>query len=162
MSNSQAIYDRYQVACEAHSAACISDPSIWHHPDVAEFSELLRLLKPHAESGDMRCQYAVASILWLGLCCESEEQMAASQDSACEEASRWWITLAKQGFTPALDNLVTSGVGPEAQHAREAWRQLARERHDLVGSSCGMPVYGPEFIEELSRRLYGRVIADAV
>ena len=145
-----------------HSDVCTANPQEWHPPDVAEFSELLRLLKPHAESGDMRCQYAVATILLLGLCCESEAQMAASQGSACEEASRWWVELARQGFTPALDNLVTSGVGAEAQRAREAWRQLGRERRDLVGSSGGMPVYGPEFIEELSRRLYGRVITEAV
>lgn len=144
-----------------YSEGCIAEPEAWHRPDVAEFSELLRLLKPCAESGDMRCQYAVASILMLGLCSKSEEQMAANQGAACEEASHWWIALAKQGFTPALDNLVTSGVGAEAERARAAWRQLARERRDLVGASRNMPVYGPEFIKELSRRLYGRVIADA-
>jgi hypothetical protein len=162
MNNTQAIYERYEVAMRTYSEGCVAETQEWHRPDVAEFSELLRLLRPCAESGDMRCQYAVGTILMLGLCCESEEQMAASQASACEEASRWWIVLAKQGFTPALDNLVTSGVGEEAQRAREAWRQLGRERRDLIGASNGMPVYGPEFIEELSRRLYGRVIADAV
>ena len=162
MNNSQTIYDRYEVAMRVYAEGCAAEAEEWHRPDVVEFSELLRLLKPYAESGDMGCQYAVATILWLGRCCESEEQMAVSQASACEEASHWWIALAKQGFTPALDNLVTSGVGAEAQRAREAWRSLARERHELVGSSNDMPVYGPEFIQELSRRLYGRVIADAV
>jgi hypothetical protein len=135
MNNSQTIYDRYEVAMRTYSEGCAADTQEWHRPDVAEFSELLRLLKPYVESGDMCCQYTVATILILGLCCESEEQMAASQGSACEEASHWWIALAKQGFTPALDNLVTSGVGAEAQRAREAWRQLARERRELVGSS---------------------------
>ena len=145
-----------------YAEGCAAETAEWHRPDVAEFSELFRLLKPYAEMGDMRCQYTVATILMLGLCCESEEQMAATQVEACEEASQWWIALAKQGFTPALDNLVTSGVGAEAERARKAWRQLDRERRDLVKSSRGMPVYGPEFVEELSRRLYGRVIVDAI
>ena len=161
MNNSQAIYERYETAMRSYSEGCAAGTNGWHRPDVATFTELLGLLKPLAESADMRCQYAVATILMLGLCCESEQQMAANQGSACEEASHWWITLARQGFTPALDNLVTSGVGAEAHRAREAWRQLARERKDLVGSSTGMPVYGPEFINELSMRLYGKVIPDA-
>jgi len=155
------IYDRYEVAMRVYAEDCAAETEAWHRPDVVEFSELFRLLKPYAESGDMRCQYAVATILWLGLCCGSEEQMAASQASACAEASHWWIALARQGFTPALDNLVTSGLGTEAQRAREAWRQLARERNELVSSWNDMPVYRPEFMKELSRRLYGRVITDA-
>jgi hypothetical protein len=162
MNNPQTVCDRYEVAMRVYAEGCAAETEDWHCPDIAEFSELMRLLKPYAESGDMRSQYAIATILMLGLCCESQDQMALSQASACEEATQWWIALAKQGFTPALDNLVTSGVGVGAQRAREAWRQLARERKELVGSSNGMPVYGPEFIEELSKRLYGRVITDAV
>ncbi len=162
MSNSRALYDRYQAAVRAYGDACADDPQSWHRPDVAEFTELRRLLLPHAESGDMACQYALATILWLGLCCESMEQFVAGRVAAIEEATRWWIAAAMQGYWPALDNLVTSGIGPEAQRAREAWRQLEHERPDLVGSSHGMPLYGPEFVQELSRRFYGRIITDAV
>jgi hypothetical protein len=162
MSNSCSLYDRYLKASAAYTADCSSDPSSWHRPDVAEFSELRRLLKPQAESGDMFCQYALATILSQGLCCESDDQLKAGYDSAREEATRWWIAAAKQGFWPALDNLVTSGVGLEAQRAGEAWRQLERERRDLVGSANGMPIYGDEFVQELSRRLYGRVITNVV
>jgi TPR repeat protein len=161
MSNSHTVYDRYQVAVEAYCRICASAPGRWHCPDVAEFTELRQLLLPHAESGDMRCQYALASILFMGLCCESEEQHSAGHAAAREEATRWWIAAAMQGFWPALDNLISSGVGPEVQQAREAHGQLERERPDLIGSSHGMPVYGPEFMQELSRRLYGRVITDA-
>jgi hypothetical protein len=109
----------------------------------------------------MYCQYALATILSLGLCCESEEQFLVGHSFAREAATRWWIAAAMQGFWPALDNLITSGVGAEAQRAGEAFRQLEQERRDLVGSSHGMPVYGPRFVQELSRRLYGRVITDA-
>lgn len=109
----------------------------------------------------MYCQYALATILSMGLCCESEEQFLAGHSAAREAATHWWIAAAMQGFWPALDNLITSGVGAEAQRASEAFRRLEQERRDLVGSSHGMPVYGPEFVQELSRRFYGRVITDA-
>lgn len=161
MSSSHAVYDRYQVAFRAYGDACASAPERWHRPDVAEFTELRYLLLPHAESGDMYCQYALATILSMGLCSESEEQFLVGHAAAREAATRWWIAAAMQGGWPALDNLVTSGVGPAAQGAREAFRQLEQERRDLVGSSHGMPVYGPEFVQELSRRFYGRVVTDA-
>ena len=161
MNSAHDILARYQAAMDAHGDLCANDPAEWHRPDVAEFTELRRLLLPHAESGDLSCQYALAAILWFGLCCESPEQFAAEQTEAMKEATRWWIAAAKQGYCPALDNLITSGVGPEAQRAKDAWRQLHQERPDLVGTSRGMPVYGPEFIEELSRRVYGRVIKDS-
>lgn len=158
MSDSQAIYDRYQAALQAYSDVCANAPGQWHPPDVTKFTELSRLLLPHAESGDMLCQYALATILTLGLCCEHEERPWADQMAAREAATPWWIAAARQGFWPALDNLAVCGVGPEAEQAREGWRQLEQERRDLIGSSHGMPVYGPEFVQELSRRLYGKVV----
>src|SRR5438309_8516654 len=105
MNTACALYDRYQSAIRAHGDACATDPQSWHRPDVAEFTELRRLLQPHAESGDVNCQYALGTILWLGLCCESEEQFSAGHAAAIEEATRWWIAAARQGLCPALDNL---------------------------------------------------------
>lgn len=128
---------------------------------MAEFTELYSLLLPHANSGDMDCQYALATILSMGLCSTSEEQFLIGHTAAREAATRWWIAAAMQGFGLALDNLVTSGIGPEAQRAREAWRQLNQECRDLTGTSHSMPVYGPVFINKLSKRLYGRAITDA-
>jgi hypothetical protein len=161
MSDLRALSERYQAAFHAWCDACAADPMSWHVPDVAEFIELRGLLLPHAESGDAASQYALATILSVGLCCESAEQFIAGRDASTEEATRWWIAAARQGYWPALDNLITSGVGAEAQRAKAAFRDLKRERPDLVDSSHGMPVYGPELMQELSRRFYGRVITDA-
>lgn len=161
MNSSHNILARYRAAMDSYSEVCTSDPEKWHRPDVVEFTELRQLLRPPAESGDLGCQYALATILWWGLYCESQEQVMAEQPEAIKEATRWWIAAAKQGYCPALDNLVTSGVGPEAQRARDARRQLERERPELVFKSGNMPVYGPGFIEELSRRVYGKVIPDS-
>jgi hypothetical protein len=102
------------------------------------------------------CQYALATIAWLGLACESEEEFIASHAAVVEETTRWWAAAATQGYWPALDNLVTSGIGPEAERAREACQLLKHARPDLIGVSEGMPVYGPEFFQELSKNLYGR------
>jgi hypothetical protein len=52
-------------------------------------------------------------------------------------------------------------VGEETERARAASRQLEQERRDLVGWSNNMPVYGPDFVQELCRRFYGRVVTDA-
>ena len=154
MRNLQALYERYQAAMEAYAEMCTTDPQDWHRPNVVEFMELQHLLLPHAESGDMHCQYAMATILWLGLCYESEQDLIATHPVRIKEATRWWIAAASKGHVYALDNLVTSGIGPEAERARTASDVLERERRDLVGTSEDMPIYGPDFFEELSKRLY--------
>jgi hypothetical protein len=100
----------------------------------------------------MLCQYALATILSWGLCCASVEEIHAGRATAIEEATRWWSAAAMQGYWPALDNLVTSGVGAEAERARKAWHQLEAEKPDLVGWSHRMPVYGPEFVQEVCKR----------
>lgn len=155
MSNLPALYDRYQAAIQAYVNGCTTAQQDWHRPDVVEFCELQRLLLPHAESGDAHCQYAMASIFWLDLCCESEEDWIAGHPARIQEATRWWIAAASQGHVFALDNLVTSGIGPEAERARKASDVLGQERPDLVGTSHNVPVYGPEYFSELSKRLYG-------
>jgi hypothetical protein len=157
-NNARTLYDVYEAAFKKYGHACAATPEQWHRPDAAEFTELERLLLPHAEAGDMHCQYALATIHWLGLCCETQEEFFATQLARRERATRWWIAAAMQGYWPALDNLVSFGVGPEAKRASEEWDKLKQERPDLIGSSHGMPVYGPEFVQELSRRFYGPVI----
>lgn len=63
MNESAAIRDRYQAAVRVYVETCAKDPSMWHRPDIVEFNHLRRLLLPHAESGDVMCQYALATIL---------------------------------------------------------------------------------------------------
>ncbi|MCC5848810.1 MAG: hypothetical protein JJU29_12030 [Verrucomicrobia bacterium] len=103
----------------------------------------------------MHCQYALAGMHELGLCCDSEEEYMAGYRAANEMATRWWTMAAMQGLGPALDNLVTSGVGEEAERVRELCRRLEKDRPDLVGTSQGMPIYGPAFFQELHAKVFG-------
>jgi hypothetical protein len=161
MNEPGVIYDRYLAAFRSYGDLCARASEHWHRPDVVEFSQLYNLLLPHAERGDMLCQYAVPTILWQGLLCETEKQFIARDLPSRKEATCWWIAAARQGHLPALDNLVTSGIGLEAERAREGWKQLAEERPDLVGSSNAEPIYGDEFVQELCVKLYGRVVPNA-
>lgn len=155
MSDPDAVLERCDRAIRAWGQECRSDPSVWHRPDVAEFSTLRALLTVHAEACNSDCQYALATICWLGLCCDSEDDLWESQEAAMREATHWWIAAASQGCWPALDNLISQGVGPEAERARIAFREVEHDRADLIGRSHGMPVYGPDFIQEVGRRIYG-------
>lgn len=46
----------------------------------------------------MLCQYALASISFMGLCCKSEQEFHAGYGTAIEEATQWWLAAARQGF----------------------------------------------------------------
>jgi len=152
--------ERFEAAMHAHANRCAENPETWHCSNFVEFIELKKLLLPLAEAGVVHCQYALATIIWLGLCCQSEQEFVQGRDAAAQDATPWWLAAAKHGFWPATDNLVTSGFGSEAREAVKAWEQLESERPDLIGRSHGMPVYGPKFVQELTRRLYGKVITE--
>ena len=79
-----------------------------------------------AEGGHLHCQYALATIHLMKLTCISEEEERQHHEREIVQATRWLIAAARQGCWPAVDNLVTSGVGPEAERARESLR--AREQ----------------------------------
>ena len=122
------------------------------------FLNCMLLFLPHAEAGDYNCQYALGSISFLGLRCVSQAEYQANHELLLHEATPWWIAAAKQGCWWAVDNLL-SGKGPEADRARAMAKEVQRDSAHLIGhdASSGMPIYGPEFMQEVTRRLYGVV-----
>jgi TPR repeat protein len=160
MSEFHPAYERYLTAVTAYAEMCSSNPMEWNRPDADNFAELMDLLQHPAEQGDRYCQYALATILHMGLTAESEEEFMATRHKASEAATRWWLAAAKQGFWPAVDNLLTSGTGDEAQRIRDVFGTIKAQRKDLIGSSHGMPVYGAAIMQELNWRLYGKVLDD--
>ena len=154
MTNSEAILAEYHRAIERNTAICATDPSCYHPPDIITFRSLRTRLVPFADSGDMHCQYALATILFLGLCYTTEDEQHLHRSSDIAEASILWDAAAAQGSAWAIDNLITSGVGPAAERARAEARRVEQERSDLVPWRDDHPVYGPNFMETVRRRIY--------
>lgn len=127
---------------------------------AAAFLELREQLKPYAEGGDIRCQYVLACLYGIYPCYTTEEEARLHYKYDIQEATQWWVTAAKQGHPWALDNLVTCGVGPEAERASQAWAEFEKKRPELVGRYKWMPVYGPNFTIEFCRDYIGFVASD--
>ena len=97
-------------------------------------------------------------MLWFDLCepyaSEADFNERHDHRAACTAASEWWAKAARQGCWPALDDLTTFGIGPEADAARAAKDELLKERPDLMlGAEDNMP--GSDFMREMCRKLYG-------
>lgn len=149
-----AIQRRYEAAMDEFVNASIEHAGTWFRPDVATFNSLYAEILPIADSGDAWAQYAVGTMLSLGLRCSTQQEYFESYLSHLPTMSHWWSVAAKQGHLGALDNLLTSGIGVESDRARSLANAIRQERPELIGSSHGMPCYGQEYFEELNRRLY--------
>lgn len=164
MNDVDVLLDRYARAVENMTEIDGREPSVWHLPDVIEFEGLRAQMEPYAEDGNPYCQYALASIEWLGWCCQSEEQYYEQYPRSILKATQWWIAAAKQGHWGALDNLITCGVGDEADRVREAFREFEAQRPELIGTydegPLPMPIYGPGFMQQLCLSIYGCVISE--
>jgi hypothetical protein len=160
MTSAAQVRERYDRAQNHHGEVCSSAPDQWSRPDTAEFTELKRLLYPHAKNGNSYCQYALATIYWLGLCCETQEQYLADRTILIEEATRWWIAAASQGLWRAVDNLITSGLGSEAERVKTIADRIEQECPGLIDRTEDMPIYGAEFMQEVCRQAYGQLITD--
>lgn len=155
MLNQDRLLSEYDEAIRCYSEVCVADPGGWHQPDFATFRALRLRLLEHAESGNVRCLYALATILWLGLCHATESEQLHHYDADIQEASRYWDAAAAQGYWPAIDNLIACGAGTAAERARQACRDIEKETPELILWQGGMPVYGPTFMETVRRRVYG-------
>jgi hypothetical protein len=75
-------------------------------------------LAPLAEKGNVAAQYALATIHMLSLAHTSEREAMEAQAQDSAQASRWLKGPAASGHLGALDNLLSVGVGPEAERLR--------------------------------------------
>lgn len=114
--------------CEALGAVC--DVNNWHVTTewADKFAQHLRSLFPLAEGGNALAQYYVAAIYMLGYCYTSAEEQAENYQRDMLEMSKWLERAARQGIVAAVDNLVTMGVGPEAERVRVISREVLELR----------------------------------
>jgi hypothetical protein len=146
MSQFESVLVRYRAACENLSGGDA------YQGCATTFATLLDELEAGAVAGDEYCQDAIATILGYGLHYTPSEGSVLERERDRERATHFWIAAAKQGLWGSFDNLVTQGVGPVADQAREIWKQVEAEQPELVGYSQGMPVYGPPFVQKACER----------
>ena len=116
---------------------------------------LCHMRRPATQTASMHWQSSLGG----GLCCKTEEEYEAGYAQGIEEATRWWVAAGRQGCSWAVDNLLTLGTGPEAERARSVSQEVERDCPHLIGHDkpTGMPIIGPDFMREVTRRLYGVV-----
>jgi hypothetical protein len=66
MTSVTKVLDRFDRAIDQYRKVCSSAPDQWHRPDTSEFTELKRLLYPHAKDGNSYRQYALSTIYCWG------------------------------------------------------------------------------------------------
>ena len=149
MIDVEALYKRWTVALNGYGDASRVLPGQWHPPDTKTFRHLLRELQPLAEAGNIHCQYAVATIYAWGLCAESEAGFQSNGEQWTLEATRFWDLAARRGHPYALDNFITSGIGPKKEILNEMIAAISKERPELTE-------FSPEFCRLLYERISGR------
>lgn len=134
----------------------ISDGDHWYiTPDWENlFRRHLAALLPIASAGNPWAQYSVAVLYMNGYLYSTEAEAIANYHKDSIELSGWLVLCARQGFVAAVDNIITSGVGPEAERLRGILREV--EAQSVIPTEeHGLPVYPPTIFAEVWRRAYG-------
>lgn len=133
---------------DRESLSVINDLEHWYVTErwAGKFREHLSQLQPLAESGNILAQYSVACIHMLGYCYASEEAFMSNWLSLdAPEMSKWLIRAARQGYLCALDNLCTTGIGPEADLVRSVSKKISqeiKEGHVFLSGETWRRVFG--------------------
>jgi TPR repeat protein len=98
-------------------------PDAWHvdkewADKFRKHREKLLLL---AESGDALAQYSLGTLYMSGYLYTSVPEAINQQTQIEPEMTKWLLSAAKQGVIAALDNLLSVGVGEEADKLRDAY-----------------------------------------
>jgi hypothetical protein len=141
---------------DAERLGMICDLEHWYvTPEwAATFRQHLRSLLPIAVAGNPWAQYSVACIYMGGYVYSCQEECIANHDQDTKEFSLWLERCARQGFAAAVDNLITDGVGPEAERLRSICKE-AEMWHSVPVEEHGLPVYPPSLFEETMQIAYG-------
>ena len=108
----------------------VSDEDNWYVTEAwaEKFTGHLRRLAPLAEKGHVLAQYSVAVIYMFGLCYSNRNIAEESYQKDCLAMSQWLEHAAKQGYMIAVDNLVSVGVGAEAERLRLIVREVILDK----------------------------------
>jgi hypothetical protein len=127
----------------------LNDDENWYVTEAwaAKFRDHFAALLPLAEAGNPLAQYQIAGLLMLGYRQCSLRECEENYPTEVVQMSSWLERAARQGVVVAVDNLITSGVGAEAERLRKITAEVERDRANgqqyLIGETWrrayGMP-----------------------
>ena len=126
----------------------------WSEKFKGHLNKLLKL----AEAGEPWSQYNVGIIYLLGYLYSSKEEYDKNFEKDALEGSKWLVKAAKQGFIVAVDNLVSIGVGPEADRLRTISREIGNQHPEYmpIDRDLNVPVVLPPHFEAVWKVAYGK------
>ena len=118
------------------SLGMIYDGTHWYITEAwaEKFRGHFAALLPLAEVGNPLAQYHIAGLLMFGYCYESQRECEQNYSTDMVQMSAWLERAARQGVVAAVDNLITSGVGTEAERLRKIFAEIAQDRSN--GKEC--------------------------
>ncbi len=140
--------------CDTESLEVVNISGIWIWPITEElaikFRDHLQKLIPVAENGNVLAQYAVAAIYMAGYCYTSSEDQLANAEHDLAEMTKWLVRAARQGYLIAVDNLISGGVGPEAERVRSIYNEVqeqGKNGQNLPNGETYRRAYGAPILE---------------
>ena len=120
----------------------------WHVSEkwAEQFQRHLENLRPLATEGNLEAQHAMASIYLVGMLYPDEETELERRVADRKSMTALLVSAARGGLVGAFDNLVTSGVGDDAEEARRACKEYKKQRKPVWSEQDEMPVYTPEWM----------------
>lgn len=132
---------------DQESLGMIYDGTHWYITKAwaEKFRGHFAALLPLAEAGNPLAQYQIAGLLMLGYCYDNPRECEENYSTDMVQMSAWLERAARQGVVVAVDNLITNGVGAEAERLRQISAEVAHDRSS-----------GREYpMSETWRRAYG-------
>ena len=141
---------------DTEALGMIGDLDRWYvTPEWANrFQAHLAKILPIAQAGNPWAQYSVASLYMCGYLYSTRDDRMANHDKDAEVFSLWLEKCARQGFVAAVDNLITDGVGVEADRLRRICRAVESQSF-IPHDEQGIPVYPPSICERVWQLAYG-------
>ena len=111
----------------------INDGENWYISEkwALRFEEHLDTLLVLAEKNDPMSQYQVACIYLSGYLYHDEKDSLENYETDIEKASFWFEKAAKNKVYSAIDNLISVGVGEEANRLRAIYEEY-KEQFPLI------------------------------
>jgi hypothetical protein len=140
----------FERDCESLGMIC--DENNWYVTDewAKKFRAHHTTLLVLAEAGNAIAQMYVATIYMVGYCYSNAADCELNLEKDHIEMSTWLERAARQGIVAAVDNLITDGVGVEADRLRTIYEEVAYQR----SLDESLP------IGETWRRAYGVAISE--